>query len=41
VDPFSGTGTCLVSATKHGMFFVGNDLSRQSIRICQHRLDLG
>ena len=40
VDPFAGTGTSLVSAVKHGMFFIGNDLSRQSVRICHERLTL-
>jgi site-specific DNA-methyltransferase (adenine-specific) len=40
VDPFAGTGTSLISAKKYGMLFVGNDLSRQSIRICHQRLNV-
>jgi len=39
VDPFVGTGTSLVSAKRAEMFFVGNDLSRSSLRICMARLD--
>ena len=38
VDPFVGTGTSLISARKAGMFFVGNDMSRRSLRICVSRL---
>lgn len=38
VDPFAGTGTSLLSARQFGMSFVGNDLSRESIRICVDRL---
>jgi site-specific DNA-methyltransferase (adenine-specific) len=38
VDPFVGTGTSLVSARNAGMFFVGNDLSRRSLKICLDRL---
>lgn len=40
VDPFAGTGTCLVSAQNAGMIFIGNDLSRQSSKICLARLEL-
>jgi len=39
VDPFAGTGTCLVSASNAGMIFVGNDLSRRSSKICLSRLE--
>jgi site-specific DNA-methyltransferase (adenine-specific) len=39
VDPFAGTGTCLVSAMKAGMIFLGNDLSSRSAKICLSRLD--
>jgi len=38
VDPFAGTGTSLVSALEAGMFFVGNEMSKQSLRICMTRL---
>jgi site-specific DNA-methyltransferase (adenine-specific) len=38
VDPFVGTGTCLVSATKAKMFFLGNDLSHKSLSISIARL---
>jgi site-specific DNA-methyltransferase (adenine-specific) len=39
VDPFVGTGTSLVSALNAGMFFIGNDLSRISLRVCMSRLE--
>lgn len=38
VDPFAGTGTSLVSALEAGMFFVGNEMSKQSLRVCMTRL---
>lgn len=38
VDPFVGTGTSLVSAVKAGMFFIGNDISCRSLKICITRL---
>ena len=38
VDPFAGSGTSLVSAVRRGMHFVGNDLSRRNIRLCQNRI---
>ncbi|MFQ5849983.1 MAG: DNA-methyltransferase [Candidatus Binatia bacterium] len=38
VDPFAGTGTSLVSALQAGMFFVANEMSRRSLRICMTRL---
>ena len=41
IDPFAGTGTSLISAQDAGMFFVGNDMSRQSLRICASRLETG
>lgn len=40
VDPFAGTGTSLVSALQAGMFFVGNEISRRSLRICMRRLQV-
>lgn len=40
VDPFAGTGTSLVSALQAGMFFVGNEMSRRSLRICMSRITL-
>jgi site-specific DNA-methyltransferase (adenine-specific) len=41
IDPFVGTGTSLVSATNAGMFFIGNDLSRQGVVLCTSRLASG
>jgi site-specific DNA-methyltransferase (adenine-specific) len=38
VDPFAGTGTSLVSALNAGMFFVGNEMSKQSLRVCMSRI---
>jgi len=40
VDPFAGTGTSLVSALQAGMFFVGNEISKRSLRICARRLQV-
>jgi len=40
VDPFAGTGTSLVSAMEAGMLFVGNEMSRRSLRVCRSRLGL-
>jgi site-specific DNA-methyltransferase (adenine-specific) len=40
VDPFAGTGTSLLSASRYSMAFVGNELSRQSLNICRRRLNL-
>jgi site-specific DNA-methyltransferase (adenine-specific) len=39
VDPFAGSGTSLVSAVEAGMFFVANEMSRQSLRVCMKRLE--
>ncbi len=38
VDPFAGTGTSLLSARNGGMYFVGNEMSRRSLRVCSSRL---
>ena len=38
VDPFAGTGTSLFSALQADMFFVGNEISKRSLRICKTRL---
>jgi site-specific DNA-methyltransferase (adenine-specific) len=38
VDPFAGTGTSLISALQAGMFFVGNEISKRSVRVCMMRL---
>jgi site-specific DNA-methyltransferase (adenine-specific) len=38
IDPFVGTGTSLVSATRARMNFIGNDLISQNIQICRLRL---
>ncbi len=38
IDPFAGTGTSLMSALQAGMFFVGNEISKRSIRVCVTRL---
>jgi site-specific DNA-methyltransferase (adenine-specific) len=38
VDPFAGTGTSLISALQAGMFFVGNEISKRSVRVCMTRL---
>lgn len=40
VDPFAGTGTSLVSALQAGMYFVGNEISKRSLRICMRRLQV-
>jgi site-specific DNA-methyltransferase (adenine-specific) len=41
IDPFAGTGTSLISAHRAGMFFVGNEFSKRSIRVCITRLKAG
>lgn len=38
VDPFVGSGTSVLSASKRAMCFVANDLSRRNIRLCTQRL---
>lgn len=38
VDPFAGSGTSLVSATQAGMYFVANEMSKRSLRVCLARL---
>jgi site-specific DNA-methyltransferase (adenine-specific) len=38
IDPFAGTGTCLVSAVGARMKFVGNDMSRPNLRLCRLRI---
>jgi site-specific DNA-methyltransferase (adenine-specific) len=39
VDPFAGSGTSLVSATQIGMYFIANEMSKRSLRICIKRLE--
>lgn len=39
VDPFTGTGTSLVSALKAQMFFLGNELSRKTLQISKDRIN--
>ena len=38
IDPFAGTGTSLMSALQARMFFVGNEISKRSVRVCMTRL---
>ena len=38
VDPFVGTGTSLLSALRGGMCFVGNEMSRRSLKVCFSRI---
>jgi site-specific DNA-methyltransferase (adenine-specific) len=38
IDPFAGTGTCLVSAVRGQMNFIGNDMSRKSLHLCRVRI---
>ena len=40
VDPFVGTGTSLVSALQAGMSFVGNEISKRSLRVCMTRVQV-
>lgn len=41
VDPFVGTGTSLVSARRHGMEFIGGDVSEEAIAVARLRLTSG
>jgi len=38
VDPFAGTGTSLLSALVGGMYFVANEMSRRSLKVCLSRV---
>lgn len=38
VDPFVGTGTSLISARRHGMRFVGGDISSEALTVARARL---
>jgi site-specific DNA-methyltransferase (adenine-specific) len=39
VDPFVGSGTSVVSAVRHNMRFLANDLSRRNVRLSMRRLE--
>lgn len=39
VDPFMGTGTCLISAKRAGMISVGNDGDGSAVRIAEQQLE--
>lgn len=38
VDPFAGTGSTLVAARNVGRHFIGYEISREFVRICEQRL---
>ena len=39
VDPFVGSGTSVVSAVRHNMRFLANDLSRRNVNLSIRRLE--